>query len=460
MTISSPTAIAMTTVFGYVFDDDGSTPIENASVKFISKAFMIDDNLIKINETVLSDSAGLYQASLPQTSSIGEIVNIEISWTDSDGNVGSRKETIAVGTTSPVSVQESRVITVGSAVVGASGGDVVGPAAGATDNAIPRYDGTTGKLLQDSGVLIDDSNNMTGMGTVDGRDIAADGTATDLNTAKVTNATHTGDVTGATALSIDESAISGKTLQGSPAGTEEVLINEAGTLKKTTIQDIADLGGGGGGDVSAAANMTDNALVKGDGGAKGVQDSGILVDDSDNVSGIGNISLSGTVDGRDVAADGTTLDAIFIPITAYVKDVKSAASFGGTFTSGAWRTRDLNTLTGDTSFISLATNVITLDAGTYTVHSTAPAANVNGHLSRLQNTSDATTALLGSSEYINSASSSNSFSVMIGEFTIAAEKDFELQHRCQTSAASFGFGLSTNFSVDNTFSQIAITKIA
>lgn len=38
-------------------------------------------------------------------------------------------------------------------------GDVVGPAF-ATDNAIVRYDGTTGKLVQNSGVTIDDSNNV------------------------------------------------------------------------------------------------------------------------------------------------------------------------------------------------------------------------------------------------------------------------------------------------------------
>lgn len=48
---------------------------------------------------------------------------------------------------------------------GAGGaGDVVGPA-GATDNAIARHDGTTGKLLQDSDVLIDDSENITGIAT-------------------------------------------------------------------------------------------------------------------------------------------------------------------------------------------------------------------------------------------------------------------------------------------------------
>lgn len=45
------------------------------------------------------------------------------------------------------------------------GGDVVGPAS-ATDNAITRYDTGTGKLVQNSGVTIDDSNNLVVPGTI------------------------------------------------------------------------------------------------------------------------------------------------------------------------------------------------------------------------------------------------------------------------------------------------------
>ena len=44
-----------------------------------------------------------------------------------------------------------------------SSGDVSGPAS-STDNAIVRYDGTTGKLVQNSAVTIDDSGNV-GIGT-------------------------------------------------------------------------------------------------------------------------------------------------------------------------------------------------------------------------------------------------------------------------------------------------------
>jgi hypothetical protein len=54
-------------------------------------------------------------------------------------------------------------------LVGSSGsgsGDVVGPAS-STDNAIARFDLATGKLIQNSGILIDDSDNMSGVGTLD-----------------------------------------------------------------------------------------------------------------------------------------------------------------------------------------------------------------------------------------------------------------------------------------------------
>lgn len=52
----------------------------------------------------------------------------------------------------------------------------------------------------------------------------------------------------------------------------------------------------GGGDVTAAAALGDHRLIRGDGGVKGVQDSGITVDDSDNLTGVG------TVNAVDVAA--------------------------------------------------------------------------------------------------------------------------------------------------------------
>ena len=43
----------------------------------------------------------------------------------------------------------------------------------------------------------------------------------------------------------------------------------------------------GAGDVTAAANLGDNLLIRGDGAAKGVQNSGITIDDTNNMTGMG-----------------------------------------------------------------------------------------------------------------------------------------------------------------------------
>lgn len=68
----------------------------------------------------------------------------------------------------------------------------------------------------------------------------------------------------------------------------------------------------GSGDVTAAANMTDNTIVRGDGGAKGVQDTEIAIDDSDNITGVTSILVEGNVNlfdagGEHISGDGTDL---------------------------------------------------------------------------------------------------------------------------------------------------------
>lgn len=67
--------------------------------------------------------------------------------------------------------------------------DVVGPAS-ATDNAIVRYDGTTGKLVQNSSIIISDTNNITGVvdltttgNVIVGGNLTINGTTTTVNTA-------------------------------------------------------------------------------------------------------------------------------------------------------------------------------------------------------------------------------------------------------------------------------------
>ncbi len=57
------------------------------------------------------------------------------------------------------------------------GGDVVGPT-GATDNAIARYDTTTGKLIQNSLVIIDDTGSVTGVNALTAESLTVNNNAT------------------------------------------------------------------------------------------------------------------------------------------------------------------------------------------------------------------------------------------------------------------------------------------
>lgn len=76
----------------------------------------------------------------------------------------------------------------------------------------------------------------------DKRDPSVDGATLD---AIVSNVTHTGEVTGATALTVDKTAVSDKTLV-TAVGSDHVLISDAsdvGNLKKALISDFASAGG-------------------------------------------------------------------------------------------------------------------------------------------------------------------------------------------------------------------------
>jgi hypothetical protein len=57
------------------------------------------------------------------------------------------------------------------------GGDVVGPAS-ATDNAIARYDTTTGKLIQNSVIIVDDTGSVTGVNALTAQSLTVNNNAT------------------------------------------------------------------------------------------------------------------------------------------------------------------------------------------------------------------------------------------------------------------------------------------
>ena len=103
----------------------------------------------------------------------------------------------------------------------------------------------------------------------------------------------------------------------------------------------------GGGDVSSSANITDHTLVRGDGGAKNVQDSSIVIDDSDNMSAIGTISAGSVTTSGDFIA---SLGAVGTPSHTFTGDLTT-----GMFSTGA---ASLNFATGGAERIAISSTEV------------------------------------------------------------------------------------------------------
>lgn len=145
-----------------------------------------------------------------------------------------------------------------------------------------------------------------------------------------------------------------------------------------------------------------------------------------------------------------------------IVDQKASNTSGGTFTSGAWRTRDLNTTIGTNTISgsSLASNQFTLPSGTYRIFASAPSYMVDRNKLKIRNITDSTDTLIGESQFCYSVYNVAGDAFVYGKFTISAQKTFELQHRCgTTNSAGNGFGVESNFGVNEIYAQVWLWKL-
>ena len=141
-----------------------------------------------------------------------------------------------------------------------------------------------------------------------------------------------------------------------------------------------------------------------------------------------------------------------------IVDSKASGTAAGTFTSGAWRTRDLNTTIGTNTISgsSLSTNQFTLPAGKYRISASAPTYACNNHKAKLRNITDSTDILIGTSEVSNQTFNGATRSFINGLFTITATKTFEIQHQCSSSQ---NFGQPSSFSVDEIYTIVELWEL-
>ena len=174
----------------------------------------------------------------------------------------------------------------------------------------------------------------------------------------------------------------------------------------------------------------------------------------------------GTTDQVLKKASGTDMDfswvtPVFTSVAAF-SDQKAANTQGGTFTSGAWRTRDLNTTVGTNgiSGASIASNQLTLPAGTYLIQGSAPAYDVNQHMTRFYNITDSTVAINGGSAYTDASDIMVTHSPFSGVVVITGTKVFEIQHYAGATSSTYGFGIQANNGSVETYTQITVLKVA
>lgn len=167
------------------------------------------------------------------------------------------------------------------------------------------------------------------------------------------------------------------------------------------------------------------------------------------VTNNGTITNSGT-------ATGFSLFSSY----AIIADQKTTGTNGGTFTSGAWRTRDLNTEIADPDgIVSIASNQFTLGAGSYLIRWSAPGNMVGNHQSRLYDVTGTAEIEVGSNGRVWTSVGQSS-STGSARVSPSSSNIYSIEHQCQTTATTDGFGYNFGLSSKEQYTVVEIFKEA
>lgn len=161
----------------------------------------------------------------------------------------------------------------------------------------------------------------------------------------------------------------------------------------------------------------------------------ISIPASDTVPGVVELANSGEVAaGTDVvrAVTSAGLAANYAQKFALVATEERATNVSSGNNLNGTNVRQLNTVRSNTiAGASLASNQITLPAGSYHVVGSAPFFNGDRHRCYLHNVTDNVSVLLGTAE--NAGTAFTTRSIVRGTFSIAATKVFEFRHSMQVA---------------------------
>lgn len=145
---------------------------------------------------------------------------------------------------------------------------------------------------------------------------------------------------------------------------------------------------------------------------------------------------------------------------AIIAERQASGTNGGTFTSGARRTRTLNTEIYDPDgIVSISANQFTLQAGRYIVEAYAPSLKVNSVKAWLYNVTDAADVEFSDTRYATAAYNSGVDNAIWVDVTIAGAKAFEIQHRCATTQTTSGMGNAHSWGTEQ-YTTVVIKRVA
>ena len=310
-------------------------------------------------------------------------------------------------------------------VYGGSGGDVDGPT-GATNTALSRFYGTSGKILQNSLVTLSDTGDLVGAKTF-GLAGATSGTITIQPAA--TTASYT------------------LTLPGAQGAADTYLKNDgAGVLTWSS---------GSGGDVTGPSSATDNAVVRFDTtSGKLVQNSLVTIGDTGTLGGVRQLDLVGSSSGvMSLLPAGTVTNyALTFPqsqglsgqvlqndgtgsLSWVSQSSAGIAVYGYYNASGNWdasRRMNLNStpvLNTSATQISVTSNIITLQAGTWELTAVWQG-SAGGGGATFQWYNEGTSAFVGNqcqTPAANSASTVNSGNILVYSLVLASSGTFSVR---------------------------------
>lgn len=148
------------------------------------------------------------------------------------------------------------------------------------------------------------------------------------------------------------------------------------------------------------------------------------------------------------------------PDLIHLRQSLASGSFQGS-TGGAWTKCPINTEVVDTGgHCTLSSSVFTLAAGTYEIWAWQFLFNSDTGKLRLRNTSDGATTIVGGNSFAGGAVGASSPPMLVGRFTIAGSKNFELQYYATTASASRGLGYEASSGEAEVYCDVWLKKVA